>query len=135
MPAHTLTNQFVRFGLVGVVNTVIDFGVLNALMLLLGRPAGVMLLGCNAVAFICANLNSYVANRTWTFAGNRVASWKEFGAFLAIAFIGLLINSSVLWLLTRGTPASMLHLNLAKAAATVVSMGWNFCGYRLLLTR
>lgn len=135
MSSPVLVNQFLRFGMVGVVNTLIDFGVLNALMLFLDSPGGVKLLGCNAVAFACANLNSYVANRTWTFAGYRKASVTEFGAFLLIAFTGLLINSLILWLLTGGVPASLLHLNLAKAAATGVSLVWNFCGYRLLLTR
>jgi len=28
-----------------------------------------------------------------------------------------------------------MYINLAKAGATGVSMVWNFCGYRLLLTR
>lgn len=135
MFVHSLRIQFIRFGLVGVVNTLIDFGVLNALMLFLGRPGGAMLLGCNAAAFVCANLNSYVANRTWTFAGHSKASAAEFVIFLLIAFAGLLINSAILWALTGGAPASLLHLNLAKAAATGVSMMWNFCGYRLLLTR
>jgi hypothetical protein len=45
------------------------------------------------------------------------------------------LDGAILWLLTGGTPASLLQLNLAKAAATGVSMGWNFLGYRLLLTR
>lgn len=135
MPAHSIKTQFLRFGVVGIVNTLIDFGILNALVFLLEVRGGMALLCCNAISFICANLNSYFANRTWTFAGNRAASFREFGACLVIAFVGLLINSAILWLLTGGTPASLLQLNLAKAAATGVSMGWNFLGYRLLLTR
>jgi putative flippase GtrA len=135
MVSHSISIQFLRFGLVGLVNTVIDFGVLNGLMLLLDRPAGIALLGCNAVAFLCANLNSYFGNRHWTFAGHRSASVAEFGVFLLIALVGLLINSSVLWWLTGGAPDTYLQLNIAKAVATGVSMGWNFLGYRLLLTR
>ena len=73
-----------------------------------------------------------LTNLTRIFARTGPPRSSEFGAFLTIAFLGLLINSTILWLLTGGEPASLLHLNLAKAAATVVSMGWNFCGYRLL---
>jgi putative flippase GtrA len=120
---------------VGVVNTLIDFGVLNALLLLTEETGGMALLACNAVAFLCANLNSYFANRTWTFAGPEAASLNEFGVFLGIAFLGLLINSLVLWLLTSGLPSSLGYINLAKIGATGVSMVWNFCGYRMLLTR
>jgi dolichol-phosphate mannosyltransferase len=118
--------------MVGMVNTLIDFTVLNGLVLLLGRPAGMVLLACNALAFVCASLNSYFANRTWTFAGARAASPGEFGIFLIISLIGLLINSGVLWALTGGTPGSLVHLNLAKLTASMASLGWNFCGYRVL---
>lgn len=124
-----------RFGVVGVVNTLIDFGVLNALLLLVDKPVGTVLLGCNAAAFICANLNSYIANRAWTFDGHSTASVAEFTVFIGIAFVGLLINSFVLWVLTSGLATSFLQINLAKTGATGVSMVWNFCGYRLLLTR
>lgn len=135
MRINPLKDQLLRFGVVGVINTLIDFGVLNALLLLTDESGGRTLLGCNVVAFLCANLNSYFANRTWTFAGLGAASLNEFGVFLGIAFIGLLINSFVLWLLTSGLPSSLLYINLAKVGATGVSMIWNFCGYRLLLTR
>ena len=132
MPARPIGTQLLRFGTVGVVNTLIDFAVLNALVLLLAHPTGSLLLVCNAVSFICASLNSYFANRNWTFAGNHDASAGEFGIFLVISLIGLLLNSAILWLLTGGIPSSLIHLNLAKLAASVVSMGWNFFGYRVL---
>lgn len=135
MELAQLKRQALRFGVVGMVNTLIDFGVLNALLLMSGRTDDEGLLLCNAVAFLCANLNSYFANRTWTFSGHTEASLAEFCSFLCIAFFGLLFNSLVLWLLTSGLPPSLLTINLAKAGATGVSMIWNFCGYRLLLTR
>jgi dolichol-phosphate mannosyltransferase len=132
MSARLINTQLLRFGTVGIVNTLIDFAVLNALVILLAHPTGSLLLVCNAVSFISASLNSYFANRTWTFSGNRSASVGEFGVFLAISLVGLLLNSAVLWLLTGGTPTSLVHLNLAKLAASAVSMGWNFFGYRVL---
>ena len=135
MPNRHIGIQFLRYGVVGVINTLIDFAILNAAVILLDHPAGLMLIGCNAAGFLFANLNSYFGNRYWTFAGHRAASVREFMGFLGIAFGGLLINSAVLWLLTGGAPASLIHLNLAKIVATIVSMGWNFLGYRLLLTR
>ena len=135
MPSLQLKEQAIRFGLVGSVNTLIDFGVLNALLLLFSRTDAVAMLLCNAVAFLCANLNSYFANRSWTFPGQTEASLAELGAFFCIAVVGLLINSLVLWLLTNGLPPSLLFINLAKAGATGISMVWNFYGYRLLLTR
>lgn len=122
-----------RFGLVGVLNTLVDFGLFNLLVLLLTGPAGALILACNAFAFLGANLCSYVCNRSWTFARTAPPSLREYAAYFAISLIGLLLNSLVLWLLTGGSATSMLTLNLAKVGATLVSMGWNFFGYRMLL--
>lgn len=135
MIASAAVIQFLRFGLVGVGNTLVDFAILNLLVALFDSPAGFVLLGCNAVAFLGASVNSYLCNRRWTFARLHHASMEEFGCFLLIALVGLLINSSLLWLLTSGAPLSLLHLNLSKGGATIASLGWNFIGYRLLFMR
>jgi len=124
-----------RFTLVGLLNTLVDFGLFNLLVVLLADPSGATLLACNAAAFLAANLCSYFCNRSWTFGRSTPASVREYGAYLAISLVGLLLNTLVLWLLTGGAVESFWQLNLAKAAATVVSMVWNFCGYRVLLSR
>jgi len=125
----------IRFTLVGLLNTLVDFTLFNLLILLLASPAGAMLLVCNAAAFLAANLCSYFCNRSWTFATKASASLREYSAYFGISLVGLLLNSLALWLLTGGAAESLLQLNLAKAGATLVSMVWNFCGYRVLLSR
>ena len=124
-----------RFTLVGLLNTMVDFGLFNLLILLLASPSGAALLACNAVAFLAANLCSYFCNRSWTFATTVSASFKEYSAYFGISLVGLLLNSLVLWLLTGGVVEGFWQLNLAKVGATLVSMVWNFCGYRVLLSR
>ena len=126
-------NQFWRFGVVGIINTLLDFALFNLLVLLLSRPDGLALLACNAAAFLAANLCSYFGNRSWTFAKSSPASLREYAAYLAISLVGLLLNTLVLWWATGGVVESFWQLNLAKAGATVVSMGWNFLGYRVIL--
>ena len=126
-------SRLCRFGVVGVLNTLIDFALFNLLVLLLSRPDGLALLVCNAIAFLAANLCSYFGNRAWTFAKSSPVSLREYTAYLAVSLVGLLLNTLVLWLATGGVVESFWQLNLAKAGATVVSMAWNFCGYRVLL--
>jgi len=128
-------NRIWRFTLVGLLNTLVDFGLFNLLILLLASPSGAALLACNAAAFLAANLCSYFCNRSWTFARTTSASFKEYAAYFGISLIGLLLNSLALWLLTGGVVEGFWQLNLAKVGATVVSMVWNFCGYRVLLSR
>ena len=131
-----LNMKVVWFGVVGVVNTLIDFAVLNLLLALFGVTGGWPLVLCNAAAFLGATLNSYFLNKKWTFAQKTGASLRQYLAFLALALGGLAINSVVLYLLATGlSPPSWLSptlwINVAKAAATAASLVWNYlvCRY------
>jgi putative flippase GtrA len=99
----TKCGRFWRFALVGLLNTLVDFGLFNLLVLLIAAPSGAALLACNAAAFLAANLCSYVCNRSWTFASTGSASLKEYSAYFGISLVGLLLNSLALWLLTGGS--------------------------------
>jgi len=59
--------QVAKFILVGGLNTIVDLGILNILLVLFG-PA-TLLLGTvfKAIAFLTAVMNSYVWNKYWTF--------------------------------------------------------------------
>ena len=59
--------QVVRFVEVGILNTAIDFGILNLLIWATGITGGMSIAPLNAVSFLCATTNSYFWNRTWTF--------------------------------------------------------------------
>jgi putative flippase GtrA len=126
--------QAIRFGAVGGVNTLLDFGILNLLMWITGITSGSDLLLCNAGAFILASLNSYLMNKGWTFENESKGSPGRYALFLAFSTGGLAINSGVLYLLTafplEGMSSSMLWANGAKAGATAASMVWNFLTYR-----
>ncbi|MDT8441488.1 MAG: GtrA family protein [Desulfuromonadales bacterium] len=127
-----------RFGAVGVINTLIDFGVFNLLVWLFGVLAGPGLLACNAVAFVCANLNSYFCNKQWTFGDDKAVSVHQYTRFMLVSLGGLLINSLVLYLLVDlavwpSRADSWLWVNFAKACATLFSLAWNFIMYRLLV--
>ncbi len=58
--------QFIRFGLVGFVNTLIDYGVYELCILLLGESS--YLLG-QVLGFTCGTLNAYFMNSRFVFNG------------------------------------------------------------------
>ena len=126
--------RVIRFGAVGGVNTLIDFGILNLLMWMTEITGGSGLLLCNAVAFVVASLNSYLMNKEWTFEEEAKGSSGQYALFLAFSTGGLAINSGVLYLLTALPPGEafspILWANGAKAGATAASMVWNFLTYR-----
>lgn len=126
--------QMIRFGAVGGINTLIDFGILNLLMLMTGITGGSGLILCNVVAFIVASLNSYLMNRDWTFKDGSKGRAGQYFLFLVFAIGGLAVNSAGLYFLMAlpldGTLSPILWANGAKAAATAASMVWNFLTYR-----
>lgn len=130
--------QFAKFGLIGVLNTLLDFGVLNFLSYLTKVYSGSTLILLNVFAFLAANINSYFWNKSWTFSSRSRNVAAEFGRFLIVSIIGFGINSLILWLLTSlmhplAGISPQLWENIAKLAATVVYTIWNFIGYKLIV--
>src|SRR3989344_6814534 len=59
--------QFSKFALVGVLNTAIDFGILNLLIFVTGIASGLAIIPLNAVSFSTAIVNSSFWNKKWVF--------------------------------------------------------------------
>jgi len=132
--------QIARFAEVGVMNTFIDFGILNLLIWITGITGGVAIAPLNAFSFLCATSNSYFWNKFWTFSssGEKKASGKEFTQFLIISAIGIAINTGiVVWGTSSFCPCSSLSAgawaNVMKLLATFISMVWNFLGYKFIV--
>ena len=124
----------------GIFNTLVDFTVLNILLVGLAVHGGIPLLICNAASFAMANLNSYLLNKRWTFEDRRRENFRQFLVFLLFSLGGVAVNCLVLFLLTSFDPAfigdrRLLWINLAKVIATGASMTWNFLSYRHFVFR
>ena len=121
--------QLIKFGIVGMLNTAVDFAVLNLLVWLTGTTEGVGLAVINVVAFAVAVTNSYLWNKFWTFRrkdSDEVG--QEISKFLVVSVIGALLNTGVVFGIT--TLMDTLWVNVAKVLATIVVLAWNFVGYK-----
>jgi len=132
--------QFSKFIIVGLVNTGLDFGVLNLLILLTGIETGVGIAVLNSIAFSVAVVNSYFMNKYWTFGvkGEAVKT-VEASKFLMVSLIGLAINSGIVYGVTNFVIPPFAQIgpvswvNLSKMVATGVSLIWNFIGYKFIV--
>ena len=117
--------EFLRFGLVGIVNTAVDFVV----FVLLYRGTGLDPLLCNVVAFLVAVTNSYLLNHHWTFRGSgSTLSFVAYVRFAALNAGGLVIGTLAILLLGRFMP-----LELAKLIAAGLTLIWNYTCSKLFV--
>lgn len=136
-----LAAQFLRFAVVGVLNTGIDFAILNILSYLTNITDGARIIPLKGIAFLAANVNSYFINKHWTFkdkSGSQGA--KQFSVYLSVSIIGALLNIGAVFLITTYIPpmfgmSDKLWLNVANLIATGISLVWNFIGYKLIVFR
>lgn len=84
--------EFIRFGLVGVANTVVHAGIVIVLMEALAPPAFV----ANGVAFMFANLVSYALNSRFTF--KTPISFLGYRRFLLVSLVSLALTLLITWL-------------------------------------
>jgi len=132
--------QIFKFGVIGVFNTALDFGVLNLLMYLTGSYGGSGIIPLNIISFSVAVTNSYFWNKFWTFKDKTNTSSKEFGQFVLVSVVGVALNTAMVFAITTFVPpvgglGKEIWANLAKVAATGLSLVWNFIGYKFIVFR
>src|SRR6266487_1209923 len=127
--------QFVRFALVGCVNTIIDLLVLNGLLWLWPAHGTAKLLFFNTIAYACGALNSFVFNRYWTFQREGPPNAREGARFLLMTLAAIACNDLILWLMsTILYPAHLtptLWTNVSKVVAIGSTILLSYLGMRL----
>ena len=130
--------QIGKFIVIGGLNTFLDFGVLNFLMLFSGVATGAGYSGFKGISFIIAVANSYFWNKYWVFESTGEKQKGEFLKFFIISAVGFGINVGIASFTVNfvGAPegiASNLWANIGAALAVVFSLIWNFLGYKFLV--
>lgn len=134
-PIFYLTRRaktLIKFGMVGVTGTTVDFIFYNIFIVYLGTPPATS----KAISTEIAIINNFIFNHIWTFRHRKNTSpiYSKFAAFNLISFVGLLIGVFIVKLLDliygAGT-ANILGINVAYYnlyffATIPPVMIWNF---------
>ena len=135
--------QMVKFAIVGVLNTLVDFAVFQTLNLTLGWVYAAQVLG-----YTFGVINSYLWNSNWTFREQRTRSLKEMGLFLLVNIASLGVSLGMMWLLrevfgvtnewvAQWMPKALAGFikgdTVAKLIATVFAIAVNYLGNRLFV--
>ncbi|WP_068113030.1 GtrA family protein [Tropicimonas marinistellae] len=126
-PAHGgLFGQALRYGLVGIVNTVVSYVIIVSLHLW----GGVALVAANVAGYAIGLAISYVGNRSWTFSdasGARSRGHRRgVVAFLVLVAIGFCANLAV----TAGLTGWGVNYPLSQLAGFVAYSTIVFLGLR-----
>lgn len=132
-PPLKSNGQRVRFAVVGVANTAVDFA-----MFLLLNGLGFHIVLANIMSTSVALIFSYIANRKYTFNSQSAKLGREVVAFLAVTLFGLWVIQPIIITSTVDrfyelVPLSDIALILAKALATVATLIWNYLLYSRLV--
>ena len=119
--------QLFRYGFVGGIAYVVDFG----LLFVLTEYASVPYLISAAISFLAGLCTNYLLSIVWVFKTRSVENKvTEFSVFAVIGVVGLGFNELFLWVFTA---LAGWHYLLAKLAATPLVFLWNFFARRVAL--
>ena len=129
--------QIGRFAAIGVLNTVLDFAVLNILINLTGYNSGIGFAVIKGLSFAVAVTNSYYWNKYWAFEFKQKVG-KEFLQFLVVSAVGLGLNIGAASLVVNvigplGGIDPTVWANLGALAGTFAGLAWNFLGYKFIV--
>ncbi len=122
-----LIEQILKFGVVGGIAFVIDFGVMVALTELAGLDPVVSA----TISFVVSVVFNYLASMRFVFARREdMGRGREFAIFVVLSVVGLVINDALMWAGTNLTP---IDYRIVKIAATAIVMVWNFVTRKVFL--
>lgn len=141
------TKQVGKFGLVGIINTLLDFGVYNIMFSLVGLKP----IPANLIAATVAMTFSFIANKRFVFDQKAGSVLRQAALFLLVTATALYVIQNIviyglteLWLwplelaydivgslgLSGALSQEFVVNNGAKAIATGFSMVWNYLLYK-----
>ena len=125
--------RFIKFGFIGVLNTLVDFVVFYLLnrfvikdgptLVLLGATIVAGPYISNAISYVVANIHSFIWNKFWTFQKRNRVTKKEAGRYV-VTSVGYYLLSLVL---IRAV-AAVFHVpdTIAKLPATCCMILYNY---------
>ena len=120
--------QLIKFGIVGVIATLIDLAVLMVLKEILD----VDVLYASAVAFSVSVIANYILSMLFVFESSGNSKVKEFLVFVVLSIGGLLLNQFIMWI---GIEIMTAYYLWVKAFALVFVPIYNFITRKIFLEK
>jgi len=131
--------QLGKYGVIGVLNTLINAGVYNLLIFITNISAGIKIDLFFVVAFIVTIINSFFWNKYWSFEERKTETMaaealKFFSVSAAVAIVNIVILHIIINII--GAPAGLdpkIWANIALASTIITAFLGNFFGYKFIV--
>ncbi len=124
-----LIKQIIKFGIVGGLCFVIDYG----LMIFLTEVMSINYLISSGISFSVSVIVNYILSLKYVFETDKNKNKvKECLIFIGLSIIGLGINQVIMWLCVD--KLNIFYM-IAKIAATIIVMVYNFVTRKLILEK
>lgn len=146
-----MLSNVAKFGLVGILNTIIDFGIFNVLT---SKKVGWKKIPANLVSTTTAMIVSFILNRGFVFHASAGNIYVQSAEFFAVTAFGLyVLQNIVIWFLLdiwewpvelawkivqlvkldKHMSHEFVRKNAAKIAATALSLTWNYLMFSFIV--
>ncbi|MGG0175157.1 GtrA family protein [Gottfriedia acidiceleris] len=116
--------SLVKFGIVGLLNTGVDFIVFTLLIYVFTNLPYVF---AQVISYTCGIFNSYLLNKSWTFKSKNQNSNQEKIRFVIVNLLTLLLTLFILKVCSGWVGLSVI---VSKLVATCISVLVNYAGSR-----
>ena len=124
-----LIMQIIKFGMVGGLCFLIDYGV----MIFLTEIFNINYLISSGISFTVSVIVNYILSMQFVFETEKDDSaMKKFIIFVVLSVIGLIINQILMWFLVDKIG---IFYMISKIGATVIVMVYNFITRKLILEK
>lgn len=118
-----LINQILKFGIVGIVAFIIDYG----LLIILSQICNMNPVLAAGISFCVSVIFNYVASMRFVFKHREDMSRQhELAIFIILSVIGLAINEACMWVGLSILGSDAFMITVTKVIATTIVMIWNF---------
>jgi putative flippase GtrA len=133
MREHVSKHRVVRFAFAGLINTTVNFIVLNIVFYVSNHNKIVS----SVIATSCAILVSFVLNQSFVFRDN-TEPYKKFVKFTALTALGVLLIQTTIYSVCivwfrHYFSSNFVVINLSNVIASLSVMFWNYNSYKFIV--
>lgn len=123
-----LVDQILKFGVVGGLAFLIDYG----LLYFLTEYLHIYYLISSVISFTVSLILNYILSIKWVFDVTKKQTYKEVIIFVVLSVMGLGINQLVMYV---GSDLLHIHYMFTKLVTTAIVMVWNFITRKIFIEK